>query len=102
MSYHTGAPTGLGSFHRKHGKSVWAEAGFEIIESNGGRYYLLKGDLELSEIISGKRGFDKQHSSDPHKWIEQVKKKDLKKAEGIKKKAQEAIETADFIISIWK
>lgn len=103
MAYHTAVPTKFGAWHRKNArKSIWKDDRFEILETSQGCYALLKGDILVAEIICGKEGFKKQHKNDPYKWIEKVRVKDLKKVEGIKIKAAQALEDAERILDIWK
>ena len=55
-----------------------------LFQGAGGRYILYKGKYKLAELISGKNGLDKYYKSDILYWIDEIKKKDLKKVEKIR------------------
>ena len=98
MSYYTAVNTVRND---KYGKCIWESEGFSVYAWSG-LLHLYKGDIQLAELISGRKGLKKYHKDDYQAWIQSVKKKDMAKAKKIRKQAEEALQDADLIEGIWK
>jgi hypothetical protein len=103
MSYFTGLNRSW-EFIPKNGEKI-CEISYNnrifVVYQYGGRYYLYRNEYQLSEIVSGHKGFVKQYKGDYLKWIEKVEKKDKEKIMKLRAMAQKVIEDANKIESIW-
>lgn len=67
-----------------------------------GRYFLYYKDYQLAQCINGQESLDKAHKGSFTQWIENVKKKDLKKIEKLEEYKVQLEEDIELIKSIWK
>lgn len=98
MGYYTAMP------HKSDlisGKIVWEEGEYLVNERHG-RLWLFKRGFQIAELIWGQEGLQKYHKGDYRQWIESVRKKDLKKADGMVDKANVVLQEAEEIRNLWK
>lgn len=99
MSYYTAVPT---KSTKKYGE-LYRESsdGLVQIYKSQGTLTLYVRDYEVAELISGEVGFQKRYNSDPNIWLEEVRKKDLKKVENLIEQTEQILKDVRTIETIW-
>ena len=73
---------------------------FEV-EYACGRMYLIYTGGVIAELINGEKGLDKQYGGSILKWIETIKKRDMKHISSINNQIDSLETKKAFLIDLW-
>ena len=65
------------------------------------RLWMVKDEKKVAELINGRDGLKKYHKDSFEVWINNIRKKDLKKAKKMIADAERIMEDADAIEELW-
>jgi len=71
------------------------------IHESQSRLYMVKQGYNVAELISGRCGLKRYHKDSFDVWIGKVKKKDLAKAQKMRKDSDKILSQADEIETLW-
>lgn len=80
---------------------IFEDGEFTVWQSNG-RYFLYWKNFQLAQCINGQESLDKEHKGSFTQWIENVKKKDLKKIEKLEEYKIQLEQDIELIKTVWK
>lgn len=80
----------------------WKNDDFRVYSWQGRLFLYTNDDFRIAELINGYEGLSKYHKGSFETWIENVKKKDLKKIETLEQYQFELENDIDLIKTIWK
>src|SRR3990167_776805 len=85
----------------KYGKCVMHDGLFQIYDGMG-RLNLFIKDFHVGELFGGTMTLQKYYNGSFGKWINEIKKKDLKKVAKLRNEGKLLIEKAQMIEELWK
>ena len=90
----------LGKFIKKIFDNVSGRYFFLYVFSE--RYYLCDCDVKIGELIDGEEGLEKYYKNDFQKWINKIRKRDLKRIDKIDNTMLNLIKEKSTLKNRWR